>query len=160
MQGWSTNSVCACGQRYSRGQVTRPSSVSIATLWLIVPPVSVNSSLWLYCHRFGVNSHSVAVIATRYPVAIAMAFQHTASICTFEDTKHLRLILLLFCQQVAIRKHAACSRSGSKNLGKSELRLLPHPKLKSASVQPFCGNLVGGTLLWPIRLVLHNFHTS
>ena len=28
-------------------------------------------SLWLYCHRFGVNSHSVAVIATGYPVAIA-----------------------------------------------------------------------------------------
>ena len=26
-------------------------------------------SLWLYCHRFGVNSHSVAVIATGYLVA-------------------------------------------------------------------------------------------
>ena len=78
----------------------------------------------------------------------------------FEDTEHLRLILLLFCQQVAIRKHAGCSRSGSKKLGKSELRLLPRPKLKTASVRRFCGNVVGGTLLWPIRLVLHNFHTS
>ena len=31
------------------------------------------ASLWFYCHRFGVNSHSVAVIATGYPVAIATA---------------------------------------------------------------------------------------
>ena len=29
--------------------------------------------LWLYCHRVGANSHSVAVIATGYPVAIATA---------------------------------------------------------------------------------------
>ena len=62
------------------------------------------------------------------------AFQHTASVCTFEDMEHLRLILLLFCQQVAIRKHAGCSRSGSKKLGESELRLLPRPKLKTVSV--------------------------
>ena len=33
------------------------------------------------------------------------------------------------------------------------------PKFENASVQRFCGNLVGGTLLWPIRLILHNFHT-
>ena len=57
--------------------------------------------------------------------------QHTASVSTFEDTEHLRLICLVFCQQVAIRKHAGCSRSSSKKHGKSELHLLPRPKLKT-----------------------------
>ena len=40
--------------------------------------------------------------------------QHTASTCTFEDTKTLRSILLLFCQQVLIEKHTSCSQSGLK----------------------------------------------
>ena len=40
--------------------------------------------------------------------------QHTASTCTFEDTKSLRSILLLFCQQVLIEKHTSCSHSGLK----------------------------------------------
>ena len=57
--------------------------------------------------------------------------RNTASIFTFENTEHLRLILLVFCQQVAMRKHASCSRSSLKKNGKSELCLLPHPKLKT-----------------------------
>ena len=57
--------------------------------------------------------------------------QHTANISTFKNMEHLRLILLVFCQQVAIRKQAGCSRSNSKKNGKSELHLLPHPKLKT-----------------------------
>ena len=56
---------------------------------------------------------------------------HTASVSTFEDMEHFHLILLVFCQQVAIRKHAGRSHSTSKERGKSELRLLPHPKLKT-----------------------------
>ena len=39
--------------------------------------------------------------------------QHTASTCTFEDTKSLHLILM-FCQQEAIEKHTSFSHSGSK----------------------------------------------
>ena len=45
---------------------------SVLSIISIGPSVSI-VSLWLYCHRFGVNSHSVAVITTSYPVAIAMA---------------------------------------------------------------------------------------
>ena len=37
-------------------------------------------SLWLYCHLFGVNSHSVAVIATGYPVSIAIQSFHGLSV--------------------------------------------------------------------------------
>ena len=64
--------------RHSRDQVTRPSSVSIVSSWPVAcllchRPVSI-ASLWLYCHRSGGNSHSVAVIATGYLVAIATAF--------------------------------------------------------------------------------------
>ena len=37
-------------------------------------------SLWLYCHLFGVNSCSVAVIATGYPVSIAIQSFHGLSV--------------------------------------------------------------------------------
>ena len=66
------------------------------------------------------------------PVTLTVPLsQHTASVSTFENTEHLCLIFVVFFQQVAIRKHADCSRSSSKKHGKSELRLVPHPKLKT-----------------------------
>ena len=58
---------CVVFQRLGRKCVQKkntPDSVSIV-------------SLWLYCHPFGVNSHSVAVIATGYPVAIATALYNS-----------------------------------------------------------------------------------
>ena len=50
-------------------------ALASAVFWLrhCIQSVSV-VSLWLYCYRFGVYSHSVAIIATGYPVAIAIPF--------------------------------------------------------------------------------------
>ena len=44
-------------------------------------------SLWLYCHRFGVNSHLVVVIATGYSVAIVTPFQYCILFCMQQDLK-------------------------------------------------------------------------
>ena len=58
-------------QENSRKLVTRPSSVSIATSWLNVPPICANSQFEALCHRFsGRNRHRLSdeqIIATAIP---------------------------------------------------------------------------------------------
>ena len=51
------------------GSCRNVSNKSVKTVNVYIESVSM-VSLWLYCNQFGVNSHSVAVIATDYPVAI------------------------------------------------------------------------------------------
>ena len=107
------------------------------------------------CMAFTVKHAPSSVVLNNLVTAMLTVplSQHTASACTFEDTQHLHLILLLFCQLVVIRKHASLFTSSLK-----KLRLLPRQNMKNMSIR-FCGNLVDGTLFWPIRLVLHNFHS-
>ena len=103
---------------------------TLASYSSLFTPVFAPSIVVTQCKH---NEHS-GVTAKHAP---ALCFRttssrwHTASVSTFEDMEHFDLILLVFFQQVAIRKHAGCSHSTSKEHGKSELRLLPHPKLKT-----------------------------
>ena len=84
-------------------------------------------SLWLYCHRFGVNSHSVAVIATGYPVAIATAYYKTLigvtsskhSLCTFT------MYQLQHSFTVAVIEHGHCSYDQFHKLYYLLLQCLP-----------------------------------
>ena len=85
-------------------------------------------SLWLYCHRFGVNSHSVAVIATGYPVAIATAYYKTLigvtsskhSLCTFT------MYQLQHSFTVAVIEHGHCSYDQFHKLYYLLLQCLPY----------------------------------
>ena len=86
-----------------------------------------------------------SILLNNLDTATELLLQHTASAYTVEDTEHLCLSLLVFCQQVALEEHA----SGSYVPVRSELCLLPNPKCVCAM------------FLWqPIRLVLHIFHNK
>ena len=95
------------------------------------------------------NGHS-SVTAKQAPSSVLLndlvtltvpLLRNTASIFTFENTEHLRLILLVFCQQVAMRKHASCSRSSLKSMEKVSSTFFPAQNWK----------LVCTTFLWQPR---------
>ena len=52
--------------------------------------------------------HQASIILNDLVTLMKLLLQHRASTCTFKDTEHLCLILLLVYQQVAIGKDASC----------------------------------------------------
>ena len=70
--------------------------------------------------------------------------QLTASVCTFENTRQLRFILLLFCQQLGSDRKAHHSPAVHVLVQKGEICLLPCPKLKMRPYNISVGNHVGG----------------
>ena len=105
-------------------------------------------SLWLYCHRFSINSHSVSVIDTGYSVAIATPYNDTTWISPFilphagcitkqEQSKELQVQYTLTHTYISTPFYLSDSVPLTTMLRLYQLKILRYNSL-SHSPCPFC----------------------
>ena len=108
----------AWGRNYSKDMPTFRVIDTLALYSLLTPALGCTST-----QRYSNSMNTVVLqlsmcqtftLLNNFDTVTGPLSQHTASTCTFEDTKTLCSILLLFCQQVLIEKHNSCSHSGLK----------------------------------------------